>query len=355
MAKSSSSAIGVDIGRHSMKAVLLQRRGANRVALTHFATRELAEQPRTVESLASNLKALLVEMGGKSKACGIAVSNAESFVRIIEQPPMPPDVLRNALRLNGTMLLNQDCKDLVLDCDVILSSEPPPQTAEPSAPLPPGQPAQPARYVVGGLPRLQVQLIHEACLRTKTPSTTLQVAPIAIFNAFEFSNEETFTNQGFVLVDIGHLATTVIVGVKRELMLVRTLSFGGHSFVEELICHGASGYDEIIEMLAQEEVLTVENARLSLTELVRSISSSIGFFEARREETIPRVFVSGGMAKSPMILRILTEELQLPCEAWDPFAKCEINLNTALKSALAEQLPTLTGACGAAAEILNGR
>src|SRR5437763_644745 len=101
MAKLPSSAIGVDVGRHSIKAVLLQRKGADRFALTHFATRELAEEQKTAESLAANLKAVLHDMGGSSKACGIAISSSDAMVRIIDQPAMPTNILRDALRLNG--------------------------------------------------------------------------------------------------------------------------------------------------------------------------------------------------------------------------------------------------------------
>lgn len=345
MAKPPSSAIGVDIGRHSMKAVLLQRRGANRFALSHFALRELSEPARTAEALAANLKALLHDLGGSARACGLAISSAEALIRIIDQPQTPPAILRDALRLNGMLLLNQDCKEMVLDCDEIPSTEPP-------QPGPNGVPQ--FRYVVAGIPRSQVADIHTVCSKTRTPETLLQVAPLALFNAFEFANEETFNDQAFALVDIGHRSSTVIVGIKRELMLVRAVDYGGHSLVEELICHGAASYEEIVQLLQQEEVLTVENARLSVTELVRSISSSIGFFEARRDAAIPRVYVSGGVAKSGTILKILTEELQLPCETWDPFAKCEISIAADRKPALTENLPVLGTACGAAAEILTG-
>src|SRR5205823_4925829 len=91
------------------------------------------------------------------------------------------------------------------------------------------------RYIVGGLPRLEVLKVHEACIKLRIPETILQICSLAVFNAFEFSNTETFNSQAFVLVEMGHVSTTVIVGVKRELILVRTLNFGGHNFVEELI------------------------------------------------------------------------------------------------------------------------
>jgi len=183
----------------------------------------------------------------------------------------------------------------------------------------------------------------------------LQLPPISLFNGFEFANQTVFKTQSFVLVDIGHSSSTVIVGAKGELILVRSLEYGGTQFMEQLILHGASGLEEIATSLAQEEVLTVENARLSLSELVRTISSSIGFFEARSEEAISHVFVSGGLVKLPAVLKLLVEELHLPCEIWDPFADCELSLPRMRISELTEQLPLLGVACGVAAELLKGR
>ena len=118
MAKPPSSAIGIDVGRHSMKAVLLQRRGT-RLALTHFAVREFSEPANTLEALGENLKALLHDLGGTAKALGIAVSHPEMMVRIIEQNTIPPELLRDALRINGPLLLSQDCREWVIDCEAI--------------------------------------------------------------------------------------------------------------------------------------------------------------------------------------------------------------------------------------------
>ncbi len=347
MAKPFSSAIGIDLGRHSLKAVLLQQRRQNRYALTHFAVRELDEEPTTPEALAAHLGALLHALGGKAKACGLTLSGAGSFVRIVQQPRMEPALLREALRLNGASLLNQNCKEMVLDCDLVPSTEP--------QETPEGNTSPMENYVVGGLPRSHVTLLQEASQRNKLPTQLLQLNPIALLNAFEFSDPQTFATQAFVLVDIGHRSTTVIVGAARELIMVRSFDFGGEAFVEELICHGAASQEEIFQHLAIEEVLTVENARLSLAELVRSISASISYVETRHEATIPRVSVSGGLAKSPTILKLLTEELQLPCDHWNPFGQCEIALPSSQSEHFAQTLPLLGAACGCAAELIKER
>jgi len=325
-----------------MKAVMLQRRSADRFALTHFAVKEFPERPNT-ETLGENLKELLHSLGGSAKAYGIAVSSGDALLRIIEQNSIPSELLRDALRINGPLLLSQDCRDWVIDCEALSPINPSPTASDMT------------RYLVGGLPRKQVEKIHEACGKSKLPATVLQLPPISLFNGFEFANQTVFKTQSFVLVDIGHRSSTVIVGAKGELILVRSLEYGGTQFMEQLILHGASGLEEIATSLAQEEVLTVENARLSLSELVRTISSSIGFFEARSEEAISHVFVSGGLVKLPAVLKLLVEELHLPCEIWDPFADCELSLPRMRISELTEQLPLLGVACGVAAELLKGR
>jgi len=353
MAKPPSSAIGIDVGRHSMKAVLLQRRGSSRLVLTHFAVKEIPEGENALEKLEENLRTLMCELGGSAKACGIAVSSPDALVRIIEQNTIPPELLRDALRINGPLLLSQDCRDWVIDCEAVSSNQP-------AAPAPGDAAAVPDRaamvhYLVGGLPREQVAKVYDACTKNKLPATVFQLPPVALLNAFEYANESVFQKEAFVLADIGHRASTVIMGAKGELVFIRTLDYGGAHFAEQLILQGASSFEEVTTFLEQEEVLTVENARLSLGELVHSISSSIGFFEAQREEDIPRVYVSGGLAKLPAVLKVLSEELHLPCETWDPLAAVELNLPKMRIAALGPCLPVLGTACGVAMEILKGR
>ena len=72
-----------------------------------------------------------------------AFPRPDALIRIIEQPETPPEILRDGLRLNGMTLLNQDSRELVLDCDRIPSGG---ASGEPDA-------LGRKRYLVGGLPR----------------------------------------------------------------------------------------------------------------------------------------------------------------------------------------------------------
>ena len=345
MAKIPTSVIGIDLGRYSLKSVRLQRRGSDRYSITHFASRILADPVENADQLGRELKALLKEMGGTARTCAVAVSAPEALIRIIEQPATPVELLREALRLNGVALLNQDCKEFVIDCDEI-------PTSDNANHREPGDSPR-NRYLVGGLPRAQVAQIGAALEKNKAAVRTMQLAPICSFNAFEFTHPEVFNNSGFFLVDIGHSNSTMMVGVKRELVLVRTIEFGGSGLAEALIGLSGEPRESVFNALDQEDEVMVEYTRVALNALVREIQSSIGFLEHQRDQTIDRVFVSGGVAKSRTLLKVMAEELGLPTESWTAVEKCENNVASDRRRGLEEKAMDLNVACGAAAELLK--
>jgi type IV pilus assembly protein PilM len=342
MAKAPTSVIGVDLGRYAFKSVLLQRRGADRFTVTNYASRTLAEPIVDAEHLSRELRSLFKDMGGSAKLCAIAVSSPDALIRIIEQPDTPPDILRDALRLNGMALLNQDCKGFVLDCDLIPVSD----TAH--APE-----AGRHKYLVGGLPREQVAQVVEALEKNNNGVGSLQLTPVCAFNAFEFAKPEVFNNGAFFLVDIGHTNSTMMVGAKRELVLVRTIDFGGRILIETLMALSGESRESVLQALEHEDEMMVENTRMALMVLMREIGSSIGFFEGRREETIDRIFVSGAPAKSQTLLKVMSEEVHMPCESWNALSPCEIAIPIQKRQQFAEDALDLNVACGAAAELLT--
>ena len=78
MAKASNSVIGVDLGRFTLKSVLLQRKAANRFVVTNYASRSVAEPIETAEALTRELKTLFKEMGGVAKTCAVAAKAVSS-------------------------------------------------------------------------------------------------------------------------------------------------------------------------------------------------------------------------------------------------------------------------------------
>ncbi len=346
MAKSLTSAIGVDIGRHSIKSVLMQRKGADRFILTHFASQPVDESlERNSESLGKQLKTLLKQMGGKARNCAVTVSSPDSLIRIIDQPETPTDVLRDALRINGSTALNQDCRNMVLDCAMI-PTQPAAEGAEVNTRM--------KRYLVAGLPRMRVLETNLAFENGGIKGlSSVQLSPISVLNAFEYAQEEVFNSHSFFLLDLGHASSTMMIGARKELVLIRNIEFGGKTLVETLCTLTGEPREVVLGLLDQDDEVMVENARLALTALTREIGSSIGFFEGRREETISKVWVSGGLAKNRAVLRVLAEELQMPTIAWNVAERCEVHVAAAKRERFEHESLDLGAACGAALELLQ--
>ena len=357
MARRGDSVIGIDLGQRVLKAVSLRRKSDHRLILTSFTSREIPENVNSVDDLAQHLKQLVRDLGGSAKGCALAISDPTSIIRIIEQPNTPVDLLRNALRLNGLAVLNQECKDFVLDVAPVNA-----QTAEPAklgegednsnvavqAPV-----ATKTKYLVGGTLRSRIKQVSDAMTKIRLPIDILQLAPVCSFNAFEYAYPEIFTNEAFLLLDMGHSQSTVLIGSKGELVLVRSIEYGGRALMQALTAEGALDAQAAWEMVQQGDAGMAEICRNSLNRLATEVRNSIGFFEGQREESISRIFVSGGLARAETVLQGLSDDLSLPCEIWDPLETCEVALPAAKRQSLPHEFVSLNVACGAAFEYLS--
>jgi Tfp pilus assembly PilM family ATPase len=357
MARRGDSVIGLDLGKRVFKGVALRRRSDSRFVLTNYASREVPEEIGTSEQLAQEVKLLLKELGG-AKGCAVAVSDPASLLRIIEQPDTPVDLLRNALRLNGLAVLNQECKDFVLDVAPVLSNGLNDAPANGNATESGNIAVQSGvmtktKYLVGGLLRNVVKQISEAMSKTKVAPDILQLGPVCSFNAFEFAYSEIFQKEAFLLLDMGYSHSTVLIGSKGELVLVRSIDYGGKALSQALTADGALEATAAWTMIQQGDAGMADICRASLNRLATEVRNSIGFFEGQREEGINRIFVSGGLARAETILQTLSDELGLPCEIWDPLETCEVALSAAKRQALPHEFVSLNVACGAAFEYLT--
>ena len=355
MGRRADSVIGIDLGKHVFKGVALRRKGDSRFVLTSFASHKVPEEFASADDLARELKLLLKELGGGAKACAVAISDPAALLRIIEQPDTPVELLRNALRLNGLAVLNQECKDFVLDVARVLSRNANVKSTSGSS----GNVAVQSsvvtqtKYLVGGMLRPAVKQISAAISKTRLTADILQLAPICSFNAFELAYPETFANEGFLLLDMGHLQSTVLIGSKGELVLVRGIDYGGKALMQAVTAEGALEAEAAWLMIQQGDEGMAEICRNSLSRLATEVRNSIGFFEGQREESINRIFVSGGLARAEVVLQTLSDELGLACEIWDPLETCELALPAAKRQALPNEFVSLNIACGAAFEYLK--
>jgi Tfp pilus assembly PilM family ATPase len=261
--------------------------------------------------------------------------------------------------LNGLAVLNQECKDFVLDVAPVNAQpgessnkgEDENESSNIAVQAPPV--ATKTKYLVGGILRSQVKNLCEAMAKIRLPLDILQLAPVCSFNAFEYAYPEIFSNDAFLLLDMGHSQSTVLIGSKSELVLVRSIEYGGKALMQALTADGALDAQAAWEMVQQGDAGMAEICRNSLNRLATEVRNSIGFFEGQREESISRIFVSGGLARAETVLQGLSDDLTLPCEIWDPLETCEVALPAAKRQSLPHEFVSLNAACGVAFEYLG--
>src|SRR5437868_1440502 len=174
MARRGDSVIGIDLGQRVLKAVSLRRKSDHRLILTSFTSREIPENLNGVDDLAQHVKQLVRDLGGSVKGCAVAISDPTSILRIIEQPNTPVDLLRTALRLNGLAVLNQECKDFVLDVAPVTGHTPELATrtdgGEDSSNIAVQAPVTTkTKYLVGGTLRSLIKTVCDAMNKVRLP------------------------------------------------------------------------------------------------------------------------------------------------------------------------------------------
>ncbi|MBW8865070.1 MAG: pilus assembly protein PilM, partial [Verrucomicrobia bacterium] len=286
-----------------------------------------------------HLRSVADALGGTTKFIAVAVGVDDAVVRQIELPQIPVDEMRQILKVNHKNYLQQDLPGHVFDCFII------PQRVEPNA-------------TAGGNAKLKVlaaaakqQLISDfmkaAALAGLTPESLVPglVGPI---NTFELALPEIYSKETVALVDIGFKHTTVCVLDRGELVLNRMVNIGGDQLTQGLADTMNISYAEAegIKVGMAPEVET--NLMTQVIPLGREIRASLDFFEHQNDRPVSQVYVSGGSARSDMILQMLHQELLVECKTWNPTGFLQLALPGQQAVEVDHIGPQLTVAVGAA-------
>jgi type IV pilus assembly protein PilM len=336
--KKRSQMIAVDLGSRTTKAVLIERRGEV-LALTRYALLDapVFEKKISTEALAEHLHAVSNALGNVTKSVTVAVGLEDTMVRQIELPQIPISAMREVLKMNHKNYLQQDLPNHVFDCYII-----PPRNLA----------------ATGAIPKLKVlavaakqQLVTDFMQAITMAGLTAEcMVPglIGPINTFELALPEIFANDSVALVDIGFKHTSVCLIDRGELVLNRVFNMGGDKLTAGLAESMNISYAEA-EGIKVGMAPEVESAlQMQVIPLGREIRASLDFYEHQHDRRISQVFVSGGTARSEMILQMLHSELLVDCKTWNPTGFLQLALPGQQAVEIEHIGPQLTVAIGAA-------
>ena len=347
--KKRTQMISVDLGSRTTKAVLLERRGEV-LALTRYALLDapIFEKKISPELLGDHLRSVAEALGNATKFITMSVGLDDAMVRQVDMPMIPLDEMRQILKVNHKGYLQQDLPNHVFDCYII-----PPRLQSPAE-----KNAAESSRSSGNSPKMKVlaaaakqQLVTDFMTATSAAGLVADcmvpglVGPI---NTFEQALPEIFANETVALVDIGFKHTSVTILDRAELALTRVVNIGGDKLTLGLAEAMNISYAEA-EGIKVGMAPEVESAlQMQVIPLGREIRASLDFFEHQYDRPVSQVYVSGGSARSDMILQMLHSEMMVECKTWNPTGFLQLALPGQQAVEVDHIGPQLTVAIGAA-------
>jgi len=333
--------LAIDLGCRTTKAVHVQRSKDGFILAGYaFLDAPIFEKNIPTELLTEHLKAVSQALPVKTKTVTLTVGVNDAIVRHVEMPPMPAEDIRQVLKISSRTYLQQDLPNHVFDCH----TEP-----TPSAAAAKGGPApQKQKILIAGAKK---QLVDDYVTAAKNAGLVPDhIVPMLLgpVNAFEKAMPEFFSGHVVALVDIGFKSSSISILQDGQLVLNRVVAIGGDRLTTGLSESMNIGYAEAegLKIGMPHEVQTMLEPLL--TPLGRELRASIDFFEHQQERPVTHVFVSGGSARSPLVMEILRQEMMVECSAWNPTSFLTQALSPEQTAEIQHVAPQLTVAIGAA-------
>lgn len=329
--------IGLDIGssaikllqlKPSKKGYVLEKFGIKPIDPELIVDGAVMDAGRVVDAL----KELVREQGVKTKDVVISVSGHSVIIKKISLPSMTEDELEESIKWEAEQYIPFDVNDVNLDFHILPNTE-----------VADGGDSMAVVLVAVKKDRLSeyTSLVMEAGLNP----VVVDVDAFTLENLYGVGYGAT-GSEVVALVNIGASVMNIHIVKGGHFSFTRDISTGGNRYTEMIQRDLNVAFDaaerakrgEIVEGVnpeALQEIIATMNG-----ELAAEIGRSFDYFRSTStQETIDRVFISGGTAKIPGLAALMSERLGVSVEMMDPFRNIQVGGKTVDAEALAAAGP----------------
>jgi type IV pilus assembly protein PilM len=316
--------IGIDIGSHAIKLVRFGRVGAEcqlrNVALLPIPPEAVADgvivHPEAVQR---GLRQLMALEKTAEKAVALALSGHSVIVKKVQMVRMSEAELANAMPYEAGQHIPFEVYDVNTDFQIL----DPPERGH-------GQGGQ-MDVVLVAAKKERVDELGRVAQSANLHPVVIDVDMLALINCFELNYPQDMSGHVVSLVHIGASMMTVLILKDGLNAFQRDIPLGGNQYTAALQKAFALDRDdaEAIKLGArpaqqpQAEVLAV--LRRVTEDAVTEIQRSFEFYLASvGDESIEKLYLSGGCARMNGLCPVLTSRLKLPVERFEPFRRVHI-------------------------------
>jgi len=310
---------GLDIGTYSVKLVVLQP-GATKARYAEAPIpRSLAgDEPPAPAILASLIDDCMTRLKLAARSLSgisVGVTGPDVIVKQISLPLMDEAEIPGALRFEARKHLPFDVQTLVLDHQVLGRN-----TAE--------------RRLDVLLATVSQQRLDRALAPLRElglEAAIVDAAPLALANALRHAlAKEPATEDGRVMLDVGHRGAWLTLREKGMLFFTRRLDWGGAQLTQAVagVLGGSRERAEAWKLdpgatLAGHQVEALA-ARESVERLGDEVRRSLAYFGTLAPlPSSPALYVSGGVARLQGFAETLSERLGIPATTFSPLDTVE--------------------------------
>ena len=318
------------------------------LVLSAYETRELLADPAADATRLAQTKLLLNEVVQARKIKGAkinyAVSSQSVFTRFVKLPSVGEEQVDQIVGFEAQQNVPYPIDEVVWDYQLVDSGD-----------------VSQVEVVIVAIKADLLDDINDTVEQTSLKTTIVDVAPMAIYNAFRYNYSDVHGSS--LVIDIGS-RTTNLIFIEPNKVFSRSIPNGG-STDHPAGCQGSStklsnkreerkkrdgfvslGGASYAEPDDPDVARVSKMIRNSMTRLHAEIARSIGFFRAQQGGKQPdRVYLSGGSATLPYMREFFQEKFQIPVEFFNPLRNVTVgpNLNLDDVSKSAHRMGELVG------------
>ncbi len=322
--------IGLDIGSHSIKLVGLKKTSKGPV-LTCLGKKEIpfGTDKEDVNTFSEILKALVKEVGLRTKKVNLTVSGSGVQIQRISVPSLPRAELKEAVRWEIKNYLPFPVETAQIDFHVLN------EYVEDNV--------KKLHLIVVGCPKHLVDRTLSIAERAGLQPIHLDIAPFALWNVL-LAGDQLKKEETVAVIDLGAEKTGIYILRNRILEFSREATPTGADITKAIMEGIGSGKEselfERAEGIKREIGVPVEAyqegigdrptslskisffIRPVLERLAAEIGRSLDYYRNQfNEERIDNVLLTGGGANLKNIVSYLGKELRLPVEHFNPLRK----------------------------------
>lgn len=317
------SLVGLDIGSSAIKLVRLKQTSGS-WALQAFSLGHLPPDAivdgriMNFSVVIERLRELMREAGVKGGSCAIAVSGSSLIVKRLSLPEMTRQELADSIVWEAEQYIPFDIKDVNVDAQIINSKA--------------GQGQMDVMMVAA-----KKDVVNEYVSVAAEAGLTTEVVDVAIFaalNMFE-ANYTIPADQTVALLNIGSNQINVGIMAGGAIAFTRDISTGGSRLTAEIQRQFNVSWEEAeafktgAESSLSSSTIARDVNKLAekvCDNIVGEIQRSLDFYVATTvNANVNRLYLTGGSAQLPALIRALERRIEVPVELVNPFRNISVD------------------------------